>query len=67
MTEWKPFEEDGVGIHAVVEGVPLYVVPSRMWGWSWHCNFKDKPFVQGYEPTMPAACARAEQAARSIE
>lgn len=66
MIEWKEFESSGVGIRATINDLPCYVVPTRVYGWSWHVD-PTGVRLQGYAQTQAAACFLAEQAANEVE
>lgn len=67
MVTWLPLSDSADGLRAVVDGVPVYVVPSRVFGWSWHAMPTDRAATQGYAPTVEAAQTLGERAARGVE
>jgi hypothetical protein len=51
-------------LRATVDGAAVYVLRSRLGGWSWHWMPADRPGEQGYAPTLVAAQTMVEAAAR---
>jgi hypothetical protein len=51
-------------MRATVDGAAVYVLRSRLGGWSWHWLPMDRTGAQGYAPTLEAAQTMAEAAAR---
>jgi hypothetical protein len=65
VTTWLPLSHSDNGIRATVDGAAVYVLRSRIYGWSWHWMPTDRPGEEGYAPTLEAAQTMAEAAART--
>jgi hypothetical protein len=64
VTTWLPLSHSDNGLRATVDGAAVYVLRSRLGGWSWHWMPADRTGAQGYAPTLEAAQTMAVAAAR---
>jgi len=64
VVTWLPLSHSDGGLRATVDGAAVYVLRSRLGGWSWHWLPMNRTGKQGCAPTLEAAQTMAEAAAR---
>ena len=64
MTTWHLLLGCPGALRSTVDGVLVWVTPSRLGGWSYHWMPEDSAMESGYAPTLEAAQTMAEAAAR---